>query len=148
MLHFEVALRTTVLIVDDNTDQLELRGQVLKLAGFAVLTATSPMGAISILARHPPHSIHVAVLDYDMPMTNGCILADYLKARYPDLKIILHSGRVHVPESGMSSIDGIVPKADGTGRLLEKVALLAHARATHLENVICTESFPSAPDPF
>jgi hypothetical protein len=38
-----------------------------------------------------------------MAAMNGGILADYLKARYPDLKIILHSGALHIPESGMSS---------------------------------------------
>ncbi len=148
MLHFEVVLRTTVLLVDDDIDQLELRALALKLAGYAILTAGSAAGAISTLEQRPAHSVHVAVLDYDMPTMNGCILADYLKARYPDLKIILHSGTFHLPESRMSSIDGVVPKGDGVGRLLEEVSSLAYVRATQIEPVSVRESFLSAPDPF
>ena len=55
----------------------------------------------------------MAILDYEMPMMNGCVLADYLKARYPDLKIILHSGLLDIPENEMNSIGSVVPKGDG-----------------------------------
>jgi CheY-like chemotaxis protein len=148
MLHFEIALRTTVLLVDDDSTQLELRALALELAGFVVRTASSPLGAISLLAQHAMDGIQVAVLDYDMPAMDGCLLADYLKARYPDLKIILHSGTTHVPKSRMSSIDGVIPKGDGVARLLEKVSLLARIRASELEPVISSEFFLSAPDWF
>jgi hypothetical protein len=57
-----------------------------------------------------------------MPVMNGCVLADYLKARYPDLKIILHSGLLDIPESEMSSVDSFVPKGGGIVRLLGEIS--------------------------
>jgi hypothetical protein len=42
-------------------------------------------------------------------------------ARYPELKIILRSGALDIPESAMSSIDGVVSKGDGLEQLLEEI---------------------------
>jgi len=58
---------------------------------------------------------------------NGCVLADYLRTRCPDLKIILHSGAVDIPETEMGSIDAFVAKADGVARLLQEVSTLAQS---------------------
>jgi CheY-like chemotaxis protein len=118
MVDYEVAIHTTLLLVDDDKQQLELRSLVLKKSGFVVLTAASPIEALAILAQPHGRKVSVAILDYEMPVMNGCVLADYLKARYPDLKIILHSGLLDIPESEMSSVDSFVPKGGGIVRLL------------------------------
>jgi CheY-like chemotaxis protein len=122
MVDFNVAIHTTLLLVDDDNYQLELRSQVLKMSGFTVVTAASPIEALSLLAQPPGCKVSVVILDYEMPTMNGCVLAGYLKARYPDLKIILHSGLVDIPESEMSSVDSFVPKGDGIARLLAEVS--------------------------
>jgi CheY-like chemotaxis protein len=122
MVDFNVAMDTTLLLVDDDICQLELRSLVLKMSGFTVLTAATPIEALSLLAQPPGRKVNVAILDYEMPMMNGCVLADYLKARYPNLKIILHSGLLDIPESEMNSIDSLVPKGDGIARLLREVS--------------------------
>src|SRR5215470_7606004 len=101
MINFKAALRTTLLLVDDDRLQLELRALVLKMSGFSVLTASSPAEAISIVAQHPEREIDLAIVDYQMPLMNGCVLADYLKERYRGLKVILHSGEMEIPESEM-----------------------------------------------
>jgi CheY-like chemotaxis protein len=122
MVDFNVATHTTLLVVDDDICQLELRSLVLKMSGFTVLTAATPIEALSLLAQPPGRKVNVAILDYEMPMMKGCVLADYLKARYPNLKIILHSGLLDIPESEMNSIDSLVPKGDGIARLLREVS--------------------------
>jgi CheY-like chemotaxis protein len=122
MIDSKVAIHTTLLLVDDDICQLELRSLVMKRSGFSVLTAASPIEALSLLAQTPGRKVNVAILDYEMPLMNGCVLADYLKARDPDLKIILHSGRLDIPESEMSSVDSFVPKGGGMARLLREVS--------------------------
>jgi CheY-like chemotaxis protein len=122
VIDFRVAIRTTVLLVDDNPQHLDLRAHTLKMYGFSVVNAISPQEAISIMNESSSHRIDVVVLDYHMPGMNGCILAEYLKTRYPDLKIVLYSGTLEIPEQEMSSIDVFVPKVDGIVALLGKIA--------------------------
>jgi CheY-like chemotaxis protein len=117
-----VAVHTTLLLVDDDRNQLELGSLVLKKCGFIVLTAASPIEAFAILAQPAGRKVNVAILDYEMPGMNGCVLADYLKARYPDLKIILHSGLLDIPEIEMSSVDSVVPKGNGMLQLLGRIS--------------------------
>jgi CheY-like chemotaxis protein len=123
MVDFNVATGTTLLLVDDDTCQLRLRSLVLKMSGFKVMTAVSPIEALSMLAQPSGCKVNVAVLDYEMPAMNGCVLADYLKARFPDLKIVLHSGLLDIPESEMTSVDSFIPKGAGIAGLLREVSL-------------------------
>jgi CheY-like chemotaxis protein len=67
-------------------------------------------------------AFEIAVIDYHMPIMNGCLLADRLKSMRPEMKIFLHSGAVVVPESEMTSIDVFVPKSDGIARLIAWVS--------------------------
>ena len=136
MVDLNLAIRTTLLLVDDDVQQLELRALVLKMSGFTVLTASSPVEAISIMAQHPAAKVDVAILDYEMPGMNGCVLADYLRERYPELKIILHSGAPHIPESEMGSVDAFVAKGAGVTTLLEGVSMLAELRAIQSDDLV------------
>jgi CheY-like chemotaxis protein len=128
MMDFNVSIHTTVLLVDDDLQQLELRALVMTMSGFTVLSASNALDAISILAQRAEGAPDVAILDYEMPGVNGCVLAGYIRARYPEMKIVLHSGAVEIPESEMSSVDRFVSKGDGVGRLLEEVSYLARFR--------------------
>lgn len=116
MLDFKSAIHTTLLLVDNEIDQMELRALALRASGFTVLTASGPVEAMTILAHYPACKVDVAILDYEMPGINGCVLADYVRSRYPELKILLHSGAI--PECEMDSIDLFVPKDGGMQQLL------------------------------
>ena len=122
MVDYNLAVQTTLLLVDDDKQQLELGTLVLKKCGFMVLTAASPIEALALLAQPVGREVNVAILDYEMPGMNGCVLADYLKARYPELKIILHSGLLDIPEKEMSSVDSFVPKGNGILGLLGRIS--------------------------
>jgi len=121
MHDFRIAVRTTVLLVDDDPLNVDTCALTLEMNGFSVVSATSPYEAISIMNENSQRKIDVAILDYHMPLMNGCILADYLKARYPELKIVLYSGSLDIREHEMSSIDLFVPKCDGIAALLAKI---------------------------
>jgi CheY-like chemotaxis protein len=62
MTDFNVAIDTTVLLVDDDICQLDLRSLVLKMSGFAVLPAASPIEALSLLAQPRGHKVNVCSL--------------------------------------------------------------------------------------
>jgi CheY-like chemotaxis protein len=110
-----------VLLVDDNLQHLELGAQVMKVCGFSVITAPGPIEAISIAAE-TTDTIDVTVVDYHMPIMNGCLLADRLKSMCPEMKIVLCSGAVTVPESEMTSIDVFIPKGEDIARLIAWVS--------------------------
>ena len=114
----------SVLLVDDEPQQLDLRAQVLKVSGFSVLTAAGAVEAISIIGARAER-IDVAVLDYQMPIMNGCALADHLRSCRPEVKIILHSGAVDIPRSEMTSVDVFIPKNDGIAALVKGVSEFA-----------------------
>ncbi len=121
MINFEVAVRTTLLLVDNDIQQLDLLALNMKMSGFSVVTTSSPIDAISLMNERSFRKIDVAVIDYHMPVVNGCILAAYLKARYPELKVALYSGALDIPEDEMMNLDGFISKSDGIGALLSKI---------------------------
>jgi DNA-binding NtrC family response regulator len=121
MINFTVAVRTTVLLVDDDIQQLGLLALTMKMSGFSVVTASSPIEAISLMNEDGFRKIDVAVIDYHMPVVNGCVLAEYLKARYPELKVTLYSGALDIPEDEMMSLDGFISKSDGIDALLSRI---------------------------
>jgi DNA-binding NtrC family response regulator len=121
MINFTVAVRTTVLLVDDDIQQLDLLALTMKMSGFSVVTASSPIEAISLMNEDSFRKIDVVVIDYHMSAMNGCILAAYLKARYPELKIALYSGALDIPVDEMENLDGFTSKSDGLDALLSKI---------------------------
>jgi CheY-like chemotaxis protein len=121
LINFKDAMRTALLLVDDDIGQLEVRAFAIKMSGFSVVTAIGPVEAISIMNERTYARIDVAVIDYHMPVMNGCVLADYLKARYPELKIVLYSGAIDISEDDMSSVDAFISKSEGIGCLVAKI---------------------------
>ena len=114
-----------ILIVDDEIEQLKLRAQIIGMCGFAAITANGPLEAIDIVAANRRVAIDLAILDYNMPVMNGCALAQKLRTICPELKTILHSGATDIPQSEMRSVDVLIPKGDGLAPLLEQIAAFA-----------------------
>ncbi|MBV9609906.1 MAG: response regulator transcription factor [Acidobacteria bacterium] len=108
-----------------------------------MLTAATPVEAISIMAQHAGN-VDLPLLDYEMPIMNGCVLADYLRDRYPEMKIILHSGADDIPASEMNSVDGFVPKGDGVERLLEEISVVAQLSDAASASINATELLPAS----
>jgi len=122
MIDFKTAIRTTVLLVDDDVHQLGFCALALEMSGFSVVTASGPIEAIAILKEPTFHRFDIAIIDYRMPVMNGCVLAEYLKERHPELKTVLYSDALSIPKEEMSAIDLFVAKADGVASLLARIA--------------------------
>jgi len=81
----------TILLVDDNESVRTAIAAFLELTGYTVLQADHGRKAIELAGQHPK-PIHLLITDVIMPGMNGWELAERLKAKLPDLKILHMSG--------------------------------------------------------
>ena len=81
----------TILVVEDDAAILRLVQAILEEAGFEVLTASSAEKAICVEAQFA-RTIHLLLSDIMMPDTCGPDLADVLKQRRPEMRVMLMSG--------------------------------------------------------
>ena len=110
-----------VLLVDDDERQLKLRATIMEVYGYSAHTATGASDALSAAERE---HFDIAVVDYNMPVMNGCALAAHLKASAPQLRVILLSAALSISANEMRSIDKFVSKAAGVPELLDAIAYL------------------------
>lgn len=81
----------TVLLVEDEESILRLVKTMLEKMGYAVLDASSPSQAMNLAEVHT-EQIRLLITDVVMPEMNGRDLADRLKSRHPDLRVLFMSG--------------------------------------------------------
>jgi two-component system, OmpR family, response regulator VicR len=72
--------RPTVLIVDDDTDTLNLMSMTIQRAGYVVRRAPSGSEALKVLDELTPDAI---ILDLMMPMMSGMEVMRLLKIKFP-----------------------------------------------------------------
>jgi CheY-like chemotaxis protein len=134
-----------VLLVDDECQQLELRAFLLSMAGYSVFTATGPLEALSLAAT--VGDLDIAILDYEMPIMNGCALAQHLKSKFPKLNTVLYSGAVAIPSRDLEAVDTFIPKSDGVPVLLHHLSALSAAltRDRHRAEAITHYENPESP---
>jgi two-component system cell cycle sensor histidine kinase/response regulator CckA len=84
----------TILVVEDQSEVLEVVTKILERAGFLVLTAASGPSVV-ILAAATERPIHLLLSDVDMPAMSGPELGQVLKKQRPELRIMLMSGGSH-----------------------------------------------------
>lgn len=81
--------KVNILLVDDNPKFLASAAERAKLKGFNVFTADNGAKALEIAHQE---SIHVAVVDQQMPDMEGLVVITKLKATTPDIRTILLTG--------------------------------------------------------
>ena len=117
--------RDHILCVDDEENQLAVRKLVLEFEGYVVLTASSGQQALNLLALH---HIDLVLSDHLMPGMVGTELARQIKARTPDLPVILISAVKEIPADAASA-DLFMSKLDGPAAMCQNIStLLAQSR--------------------
>jgi CheY-like chemotaxis protein len=103
--------KAVILCVDDEPNSLVLRKLVLQKAGYEVVTASSAVLALDLLAsRH----VDLVLSDQLMPGQTGTELTRQIKTRWPSLPVILISGVNEIPADAdiadlfMSKVEGPV----------------------------------------
>jgi CheY-like chemotaxis protein len=81
----------TILVVDDNPDNLQFVSKFLKSSDFKVLTAVNGQDALQ-QSRAYKSEIDLLLTDFEMPGMSGIELATKLTVDRPTLHVLLMSG--------------------------------------------------------
>ena len=121
------AIGKTVLLVDDDTNNLETFGEILRAEGYTVVCARNGAEAMACLqAAHPD----VVLLDYVMPQMDGATTVGALKlgAKTKDIAIVMTSG---LPEEVVrprcSDYDAFLQKPIDIDYALRTISALSQA---------------------
>ena len=82
----------TLLVVEDEPAVRHLARDVLEAQGYEVLRAANGQHALLVAREHKGSPIRLVITDVIMPRMGGKVMAEWLKATYPNLKILFTSG--------------------------------------------------------
>jgi DNA-binding NtrC family response regulator len=91
-----------VLYVDHDIDERILVAAILEARGFSVRTAKSALNAMELVSMQ---GFDVVMIDYTLPDMTGAQLAQEIRAVGSSARIILLSGRPHLPAREMAYVD-------------------------------------------
>ncbi len=112
--------RFTILVVDDEPFVRMLGANVLEGAGFAVVEAASADEALLVLAERS--DVCVVFTDVEMPGSlDGLDLAWRIHESWPEIGVVLTSGRHRMEPRSMPREDVFVPKPYAPSFLLRQI---------------------------
>jgi two-component system, cell cycle sensor histidine kinase and response regulator CckA len=82
----------TLLLVEDDPSLRHLACSILEAHGYKVLRADNGQNALRVANEHKGSPIRLVITDVIMPQMGGKVMSEWLKAVYPDLKILFTSG--------------------------------------------------------
>jgi DNA-binding response OmpR family regulator len=107
----------TVLIVDDEANQVRVLAAGLRLEGFEVRETRSADEAVKALEESP---VDLAIVDLMLPGRNGLELAREIRRHHPLVRVVLTSA-YHMSERQLTRADcgviGFIPKPYSLGEL-------------------------------
>jgi CheY-like chemotaxis protein len=83
--------RRTVMVVDDDPMMLEVLVRILQRENYELLTAMSGPEALDAASKHEG-AVDLLVTDYAMPEMRGRELAERMRERYKDIKVLYQTG--------------------------------------------------------
>jgi CheY-like chemotaxis protein len=112
----------TVLLVEDEPGLLELTAIVLQRQGYTVLKAANGREALGMVHERDGQGIGIVVTDMVMPEMGGKVMADWLYAINPEIKVLFTSGYTDCGHGGAISKDmDFIHKPYTPGNLLRKM---------------------------
>jgi CheY-like chemotaxis protein len=94
--------------VDDQQISMKVRKSLLEEYGFMVRVATNSSGCLDVLEEY---AIDLVVLDYRLnDGVNGEQLARSIRARWPNLPLIMLTGVMDLPETAREVVDRVFIK--------------------------------------
>jgi PAS domain S-box-containing protein len=82
----------TLLFVEDDPAVRHLARRGLESLGYEVLSASNGQDGLSVARDHHGSPIRLVITDIIMPVMGGKVMAEWMRATYPDLKILFTSG--------------------------------------------------------
>jgi CheY-like chemotaxis protein len=108
-----------VLVVDDQKFDRFLARRILEAHGFSVLEAEDGTEALKI-CRSSNQPISLVFTDIKMPGMNGLELAEALRLRHPEIKILFTSG-YYLPRAGEITDGLLIEKGYSEESLIQKI---------------------------
>lgn len=120
-----MAVRKTVLLVDDDADILSAMRTMIERKGYRVLTASDGNMGLAVAEREGPDLV---VVDMMMPRKSGFLVLEKLKSR-PEggprvIMITANEGSRHRAYAEILGVDDYIRKPFEMSRLLESVQKL------------------------
>jgi DNA-binding NtrC family response regulator len=83
----------TILVVDNESDQLEMMKKILGRIGFDARTTDNPRQALQMVSQQ---SFNLVFIDLIMPDIDGTELCEQIKRIQPEAGIYAYSGHAHL----------------------------------------------------
>ncbi len=116
--------RKTILMVEDNEQQLSVRKFLLETRGYRVLAASSAAAALEYLEAALPGSLDLLMSDLILPQMDGNELVRRAKQLHPMLPTLLVSGTVSTFDRAAAA-DAFLPKgACSPAEMLDRIRIL------------------------
>lgn len=118
--------RRKILLVEDNTINLEVETEILKALGFSIEPAADGQEALDKISGANPGEYDLVLMDIQMPVMNGWQAAEAIRrlpdprvARIPIIALSANMFESDVKKSEESGIDAHIPKPLNVSQLLE-----------------------------
>ena len=111
----------TVLLVDDDEDQLAVRGALLRQSGFQTTEAANVPAALEMAEAKKPSC---ALIDLCLPTEqDGLYLIREIKQRYPAMPVFVLTGRAVDDSSApeLQCVDGIFVKGSAIREVISRL---------------------------
>lgn len=108
--HFVRSKRSSakkIICVDDNDFVLEILDWYLESQGFVVVPCSSGFRALELLDSEAPDAM---TCDFEMPGMDGAELTAAIRAKKPDIPIVMFSGSTEIPQATLDLVDRFVSK--------------------------------------
>ncbi len=112
--------KQTILCIDNDEVMLRYEKTLLERSGYVVLSAVSAEQGVRLATICKCDAV---LLDYDMPVMNGCEVASEIKRLRPELIVIMVSGS-EVPVTALTMVDAFIPKLEAIRELLPAITEL------------------------
>lgn len=109
-----------ILLVDDEERYRELIAQVLTKAGYEVLQAADGIEALSLLEKS---NVNLVISDILMPGLNGYRLVARIRAKWPQMPVILTTGfrPQDAAKNMMNGLVDFIPKPINAQTLIDMI---------------------------
>jgi signal transduction histidine kinase len=126
--------KTSVVIIDDDRNILELTSLILSKNGFQPYVADRAHEGFELISRHAPELV---LLDYMMPEMDGLSALQLIKSRFPDTYVVMFTGKgteevaVELMKNGASEY---ILKPFNNRNLVERLENVLRIREIELHN--------------